>query len=92
MGVIGLYPNVLHVEGLAALYKVLGTRDNKEISSDKFSRIAGIVLKNNRFEFDEKTFKEKRGTAIETTFARPYAISFMGDLEEKMLGTFKKKQ
>ena len=39
MGVIGLYPNVLHVEGLATQYKVLGTRDNKEISSDSLAEL-----------------------------------------------------
>ena len=43
------------------------------------------------FEFDEKTLKQIRGTAIGTKFAPPYAIHFMADLEEKKLKTVEKK-
>ena len=61
---------------------------NKQISSDTLAELAEIVLKNNIFEFDEKTFKQKRGTAIGTKFAPPYAILYMADLEEKLLEIF----
>ena len=67
------------------------TRDNKQISSDTLTELAEVVLKNNIFEFDEKTFKQKRGTAIATKFAPPYAFLFMADFEEKMLESFEKK-
>ena len=53
--------------------------------------LAEVVLKNNIFEFDENTFKQKRGTAVGTKFAPPYAILFMADFEEKMLESFEKK-
>ena len=49
-----------------------------------------MVLKNNISEFDEKTFKQKRGTAIGTKFASPYAILFMADFEEKNFRKLKK--
>ena len=49
------------------------------------------MLKNNVFQFDEKTFKQVHGTAIGTKFAPPYAILFMADLEEKILNTSEKK-
>ena len=88
---VGLYPNIPHREGLASLRRFLETRDNKQISSDTLTELAEVVLKNNIFEFDEKTFKQKRGTAIGTKFAPPYAILFMADFEEKMLESFKKK-
>ena len=91
MDVVGLYPNIPHGEGLASLYKFLETRENKQISSDTLSELTEIVLKNNIFEFDEKIFKQKRGTAIGTKFAPPYAILFMTDLEEKLLKMFEKK-
>ena len=55
------------------------------------TELAEVVLKNNIFDFDEKTFKQKRGTAIGTKFAPPYAILFMADFEEKMLESFEKK-
>ena len=83
MDVVGLYSNIPQGEGLASIYKFLETRDNKPISSDTLAELTEIVLKNNRFEFDEKTFKQKRGTAIGTKFASPYAILFMADLEKK---------
>ena len=67
------------------------TREDKQISSDTLAELAEIVLKNNIFEFDEKTFKQKRGTAIGTKFAPPYAILYMADLEEKLLEIFGKK-
>ena len=50
-----------------------------------------MILKNNIFEFDEKTFKQKRGTTIETNFVPPYAILFMADFEEQILESFEKK-
>ena len=49
------------------------------------------MLKNNFFEFDQKTFKQVHGTAIGTKFAPPYAILFMADLEEKILNAFEEK-
>ena len=90
MDVFGLYPKIPHGEGLASLYKFLETRENKQISSDTLADLAEIVLKNNIFEFDEKTFKQKRGTAIGTKFVPPYAILYMADLEEKLLEIFEK--
>ena len=64
------------------------TSENKQISSETVAELVEIVLKNNIFEFDEKTFKQKRGTAIGTKFAPPYAILYMADLEEKLLEIF----
>ena len=76
---VGLYPNIPHGEGLASLSlslslssiylsiylsKFLETRENKQISNYVLAELAEIVLKNNIFEFDEKTFKQKRGTVI----------------------------
>ena len=33
-----------------------------------------LILQNNYFEFNERSLKQTRGTAIATKFARPYAI------------------
>ena len=66
------------------------TRENKQISSDTLAELAEIILKNNIFEFDEKTFKQKRGNAIGTNFAPPYAILFIADLKGKKLEIFAK--
>ena len=53
---VGLYPNIPHSEGLTSLRRVLELRDNKQISSDTLVELAEIVLKNNTFQFDEKTW------------------------------------
>ena len=66
-------------------------RENKQISSDTLAEFAEIVLKNNIFGFDEKSFKQKRGTAIGTKFASLYAFLYIADLAEKLLGIFGKK-
>ena len=81
--IVGLYPNIPHSEGPTSFERFLELRDNKQISSDTLTELAEIVLKYNIFEFDEKTFKQVRGTAIGTNFAPPYAILFMADLEAK---------
>ena len=73
------------------LYKFLEARENKQISSETLAELAEIVLKNNIFEFYEKTFKQKLGTAIGTTFAPSYAILYMADLGEKTVWNFWEK-
>ena len=47
--------------------------------------LAECVLKNNIFEHNLSFFKQIRGTAIGTKMAPPYAIIFMGNLEERIL-------
>ena len=42
------------------------------------------ALKNNVFEQNMRYFKQLQGTAIGTKFAPPYAILFMGYLEDKI--------
>ena len=44
--------------------------------------LAELILKNSIFNFNKKTLKQKRGTAIGTKFAPPYSILFMAELEE----------
>ena len=74
-----------HEEGLASIRKHLDNRENKEVTTDTLVELADIVLKNNYFQFLDKTFKQKRGTAIGTKFAPPYSILFMADLEKRLL-------
>ena len=66
-------------------------RGNKKISSDTLIELVEIVLIKNFFEFDQKTFKQVRGTAIGIKFAPPYAILFMAGLEQKILNAFEEK-
>ena len=55
------------------------------------TELVEVVSKNNIFEFDENTFKQKRGTAIVTKFVALYTILVMADFNQKMLESFEKK-
>ena len=92
MDIIGLYPNIPHGKGPASLRKLLESTNNKQISSDTLTELVEVVLNNNIFEFDEKTFKQKRGTAIGTKFAPPYAILSWQILRKKYCQVLKRNQ
>ena len=85
--VVGLYPNIPHEDGLAALKKVLEKREEKPISTNALLELTECVLKNNIFEHNESYFKQIQGTAIGTKMAPPYAILFMSELEETFLAS-----
>ena len=90
--VVGLYPNIPHGEGLAALRKFLDERDKKDVTTDNHVELAEVVLNNkNIFEFNERIYKQKCSTAIGTKFAPPYSIIFMANLEEKLLDHIDRK-
>ena len=69
----------------------MDSRVDKQVTTDTLIELTELVLKNNFFEFSDKTYKQIRGTAIGTKFAPPYAVLFMAALEEKILGKVKKK-
>ena len=46
--------------------------------------LAELVLKNNIFEFSDKTYKQILGIVIATKCVPPYSALFMTALEEKI--------
>ena len=74
MVVAGLYPNILHDEGLSALRKKLDKRDEKDVSTDTLVELAQLVLKSNIFSFNEKPLKQKTSTAIGIILLHPTAF------------------
>ena len=80
--VVGLYPNIPHDYGLAALRKALDTREDQNISTDSLMELAELALKNNFFEHNSKIFKQEQGTAIGAKFAPSYAIVVLDDFEK----------
>ena len=52
---IGLYPNIPLEEDLASLRKFLDARTEKKVTTEIFLELAGVFLKNNIFQFNEKT-------------------------------------
>ena len=74
---VGLYPNIPHDDGLAALTNVLEKREENPSLRKHWLKLAECVLKNNIFELNESYFKQIQDTAIGTKMAPPYAILFM---------------
>ena len=58
MDAVGLYPNIPHDDRLYALKKKLNERDEKDVSTDTLVELAELVLKNNIFNFNEKTLRQ----------------------------------
>ena len=52
---VSLCASILHVVGLRALKETLDKRDGKTILTEKLLKMAEFVLKNNYFEFGDKT-------------------------------------
>ena len=50
----GLYSSMPKEEGLRILRNILEKRSNKNVSSDTLIELAGLVLQNNYFEFNER--------------------------------------
>ena len=86
--VVGLYPNIPHDYGLAALRKALDTREDQNISTDSLTELAKLALKNNFFEHNLRIFKQEQGTAIGAKFAPSYAIVVLDDFEKDAIDGF----
>ena len=88
---VELYPNILHKEGMEAIRPALDKREDQTISTDSLILLAECVLKNNVFEHNMRSFKQLNETPIGTKFTPPYAILFMGYLEDNILSPLVKK-
>jgi len=78
-----LYPSIPYDGGLRAIEKALESRGDKSVSTKSLLNLAEIVLKNNYFEHNGKTYVQRQETATRNKFAPPYATLFMGDFEEE---------
>ena len=63
-------------------------RGEKDFSTERLVELDEIRFKNYIFNFNPKTKRQKRGTAIGTKFAPPYSVLLMFCLEEEMLENF----
>ena len=86
MDVVGLYPHIPHDEGLNSM-KCIIEEFGKDlvIGSDDLIDLARFILENDFFEFEDKIYRQKLGTAIGTKFAPSFANLSMFDFEKKLL-------
>lgn len=83
MDVESLYSNIVHEEGLEALRYYLGNRREDQMPpTDFIIQLTEWTLNNNIFLFEDKLYKQEKGTAMGACFAPNYANLFLGLWEE----------
>ena len=70
----------------------MDSRVDKQVTTDTLIELAELVLKNNIFEFSDKTYKQIRGMTIGTKFAPPYCSTFYGSFRGKGLSKVKRNR
>ena len=87
---VRFYPNTSNEEGLRCLKEVLDKRQNKTVSNKSLIELTELVLKDSYFKFNDRSRKQKEGTALGTKFFPRHAIIFMAALEEGFLEHFRR--
>ena len=62
--VVGLYPYILHEDGLVAMWKALDTEEGQTVLTYSLIELPECLSKNNIFEHNSSFYKQLRGTAI----------------------------
>lgn len=84
MDIQALYTNIDHCEGLEALQYYLQKRPNTDSPPTTFLvDLTRWTLHNNVFLFQDKLFKQLKGTAMGASYASNYAGLFLGQWEER---------
>ena len=84
---VALYPSVPHGKGLEAIREALNRRENPTVASDTLVELASVVLENFFFEFNDRSYRQKRDVIGKrgTKFAPTCANLFIARLEEMLL-------
>ena len=90
MDVVGLYPHIPHDEGLESIREAMQEYNSnldleKRVPVEELVDLAKLIFENNYFEFEDKIYHQKLGTAIGTKFASSFANIFVSKSEEKIL-------
>lgn len=87
-----LYTNINHELGLQAVkYWLMNERKTDRISNDFILKVIQFILENNTFHFNDKYYRQVRGTAMGTKMAVAYATLTLGFLEIKLYEEIKYK-
>ena len=79
--VSSLYTNIQPLEGIEEVRNCLKTREEASVPTEFLCRMLEQVLTANIFEFDQKLFVQKIGTAMGTVCAPPFANIFMHKID-----------
>ena len=85
-----LYTNIPNDSGIDACYEAWLQQertDPQHPPAEILRHLLEIILKLNTFEFNQKHYLQKFGTAMGSKLAPAYANTFMGKLEKSILDT-----
>ena len=86
--VVALYPSIPIEEVTPAIISALESNRPDNIPGNTIlTKIVEHVLKNNVLTFDDKVYRQIKGTAMGTPMAPTIANIFMGQLEKQLLNT-----
>ena len=94
VNVKSLYTNISNEEGIPASYNAWleqETIDPQHPPAETVKKLLELVLKLNVFEFNNKYYLQKFGTAMGSKLASAYANVFIGDIEVKILANSRLK-
>ena len=83
--VSSLFTNIPHDEGISCVTEVLNEAENKSIPTGFLTRMLGLVLKHNIFDFNNDFFQQIIGAAMGSRPAPPYANIFMARIIDKKI-------
>ena len=87
-GVVSLYPNIDHEEGISACEEALNKRSSQYVPTFVLSDFIKTVLQCNTLEFNGKYYHQIKGTAMGTPMAVNFANIFMSKFEKHMIRDF----
>ena len=86
LDVTSLYTNIPHKDGIdACKYYLNKEKSISKLSPDEICSLVKLTLENNHFQFNEKNYIQKHGTAMGSSIAPTYASLFMGRLENDFI-------
>ena len=83
MDVTSLYSNIKHEDGLKAAEHYLQQRRDEDPPNQFIMILMEWALNNNVFIFQDKLFRQRRGTAMGASFAPNYACLYLGHWEDE---------
>ena len=86
-----LYTNIPHTEGISAINKMMEETGTDTILKMFISNLTHQVFTKNYFQFNDKLYEQKQGTAMGTRMAPNYVIIFMHYLETNFLTSYQKQ-
>ena len=84
LDVENMYTNINHTDGIEAVLEAFGDSENDDLLPF-IKQLLQVILENNDFEFNSKTYLQKSGVSMGIRFAPSFANIFMAKWENDAL-------